>query len=160
MRYVDLIVLHCTATPNGRPHTAADVDRWHAERGFQRRPGWRQRMNPSLAAIGYHFLIWANGALETGRHLDEPGAHAAGYNANSVGVALVGTDRYTKAQWDTLKRNVEALLRHYTREERGEEIAPRVVGHRDLGAKKTCPGFAVADWLQLGMRPREEWVLQ
>lgn len=36
------IVIHCSATQNGKPlrnkaHTAAQViDRWHAERGFKR----------------------------------------------------------------------------------------------------------------------------
>lgn len=36
MRTIRLIIVHCSATPNGRPHNAADIDRWHKERGFDR----------------------------------------------------------------------------------------------------------------------------
>ena len=43
MRTVDKIIIHCTATPEGRPVTIADVDKWHKERGF--------------VGIGYHYLI-------------------------------------------------------------------------------------------------------
>ena len=49
MRTVDKIIIHCTATPEGRPVTIADVDKWHKERGF--------------AGIGYHYLIGLNGEI-------------------------------------------------------------------------------------------------
>lgn len=140
MRSVDLIVIHCAATPNGKPFTSADIDRWHVERKFQRSAEFRQRQNSQLAAIGYHFVIYLNGACATGRHLDELGAHAAGHNEHSIGICLIGTDRYTPAQWGMLRANVWAMRKLYP--------AARVLGHRDLpNVKKTCPGFDVAAWL-------------
>lgn len=113
---------------------------------------WRTRQNINLSAIGYHFLIRINGALETGRHLDEIGAHAAGRNHASIGVCLAGTDHFTPRQWDTLKANVGALLRRYP--------DAKVCGHRDLpDVHKTCPGFSVFDWFSDGMTPPPAAVL-
>lgn len=152
MRQVDLIVVHCSATPNGRRTTIEDVDRWHAERGFQRQAAWRERQNRGLRAVGYHFLIRLNGALDTGRNLDEIGAHARGHNGSSVGVCIVGTDQFPLIAWAQLRANITALMKHYP--------GARVCGHRDLDSHKTCPGFDVAAWMAGGMEPLAGHVLQ
>ena len=34
MRKIDSIIIHCLATKVGQDFTAADIDRWHRERGF------------------------------------------------------------------------------------------------------------------------------
>jgi len=47
MRPVNEIIVHCTATPEGRPVTIADIDRWHRQRGW--------------SGIGYHRVIGLNG---------------------------------------------------------------------------------------------------
>jgi N-acetyl-anhydromuramyl-L-alanine amidase AmpD len=164
-RVINLIVIHCSATPNGRPVTAADVDGWHYTRGFRRSMDWRRRQNMNLAAIGYHFLIRVSGAVENGRHLDEIGAHVYGYNRASLGVCIAGTDRFTPAQWDSLKANLTLLLERYPK--------ARVRGHRDLSPDvdgdgiiekwewlKTCPGFSVADWLKADMTAPPDAVLE
>lgn len=151
MRQVDLIVVHCSATPNGRRTTIEDVDRWHADAGYKRQQEWRKKMNPALFSVGYHFLIRVNGALDTGRHLDEPGAHVRGYNATSVGICMVGMDSFAAIQWAALRANVTALLKQYPK--------ARVCGHRDLNAGKTCPGFDVAAWLKADMQPTAAHIL-
>ena len=43
MRKIDSIIVHCSATKAGQDFTAADIDRWHRERGFN--------------GIGYHYVI-------------------------------------------------------------------------------------------------------
>ena len=43
MRKIKEIIIHCSATKEGRNYTVADIDRWHRERGF--------------FCIGYHFVI-------------------------------------------------------------------------------------------------------
>lgn len=156
-RKIDLIVIHCSDSPNGRTlftgklgdknfsTPAQEIDRWHAQRGFKRLPAWRARQNPDLAAVGYHFVIYTRGAVATGRHLDEVGAHVQGHNANSIGVCLVGKDAFTAAQWLALKQVVEGLRKTYP--------AARVVAHRDLNPSKVCPNFDVAAWLRGGMEP-------
>lgn len=151
-RPISLIVIHCAATPNGRRTTVEDVDAWHRDRGFKRAQDFRKRQNPGLTSIGYHFLIYINGAIATGRHLDEIGAHAAGYNQKSIGVCLAGTDAFTPAQWVTLRGNVSALMELYP--------DAKVCGHRDLpNVQKLCPGFSVDDWLNNEMRPQARHVL-
>jgi hypothetical protein len=152
LRPVDLIVIHCSASPDGRWVDAAEIDRWHRERGFLRQGPWRARHNPRLAAIGYHYVIYTNGAIATGRHPDEAGAHAAGHNARSLGLCVIGTDRFAPEQWRALAELLDALAARYPQ--------ARVIGHRDLpGVKKTCPGFDVADFLTRGA-PAPEHVLE
>lgn len=151
-RRIDAIVIHCSATPDGRWTTAPDIDRWHDERGFERGAAWRARQNPDLKAIGYHYVIYTNGAIATGRHLDEIGAHAGGHNARTIGICMIGTGAYTALQWRALASLVEKLQTRYP--------AAKVIGHRDLSPDidgdgivepqewlKTCPGFDVATWL-------------
>lgn len=163
-RDIRLIVIHCSATPNGRAlsHGSASIatviDGWHEARGFRREIYWRQQQNPMLSAIGYHTVIDTAGVIATGRHLDEVGAHAAGFNQNSVGICMAGTDAFTPAQWSALK----AVVADYRRRWPGA----RICGHRDFSPDrngdgrvtsnewtKTCPGFDVAGWLANGMTP-------
>ena len=160
MRHINLIVIHCNATPNGRPVSAKTVDQWHRERGFNE--------------IGYHYLIGVDGLTELGRPLAEPGAHAKGFNAHSISVCMVGgtggpdrnnPGRYTQAQWDALRFNIQNLMDAYP--------DAKVVGHRDLSLDldgdgevephewiKLCPAFDVPVWLAAGMVPPEGQVLQ
>lgn len=174
-RAINLIVLHCSATPNERalwtipgarqPRTPdVEIDAWHAERGFAREPAWRARQNPNLVSIGYHFVTARNGALFTGRHLDEVGAHAQSWNRASVGICLVGMDQFTVEQWATLRDTVTSLCKRYDipaappafakHPNRPGVARPGVCGHRNIpGVAKSCPGFDVAAWLGGGMAP-------
>ena len=49
----DTIIIHCSATRAGQDFTAADIDRWHRQRGFR--------------SIGYHFVVRLDGSIEPGR---------------------------------------------------------------------------------------------
>lgn len=111
--------MHCSATPEGRDVTAADINKMHIARGFKK--------------IGYHYVIRLDGTVETGRKENEVGAHAKGYNANSIGVCYVGglakdgktpKDTRTPAQ----KRMLNDLLRKLVKQFPGS----RICGHRDL----------------------------
>lgn len=166
-RPISLIVIHCSASPNGtslfrataqgQKQTPVEViDEWHAARGWQRGREARARFNPNLAAIGYHYVLYTNGAVAIGRHEDEIGAHVAGLNERSLGVCLIGTDHFTIAQWSSLTHLVSDLQRRFP--------AARIVGHRDLSPDKngdgvvdrsewlkTCPGFDAPAWVRRGM---------
>lgn len=157
-RRLDTLVIHCAATPNGRWHTVQDIDHWHRQAGFSRRPATAEARawNPELTAIGYHWVIHTNGALATGRHVSEVGAHARGFNAASLSVCLIGTDRYTTLQWMQLEAQVRHLCTRHGIPLRLAEAGNRwrgVCGHRDTGANKSCPGFSVGDWLAGDMQP-------
>ena len=180
MRAINLIVIHCSATANGDslfraspggPGMVAPVvliDQWHRtnpKQKFRRSDFWRNRQNPGLTSIGYHFVVYTNGAVATGRHLDEVGAHVKGYNSNSIGVCMIGTDSYARVQWKALAANVIGLLKQYPH--------ARVCGHRDLSPDingdgtvepnewlKTCPGFDVKTLLDGGLAPLEGHILE
>ena len=154
MRQITDIIIHCAATPNGRWHDVSDIDKWHQERGFKRADLYRKTHNSALLAIGYHFVIYTNGAVATGRHLDEVGAHAVGFNSHSIGICLVGTDKFSIAQWQNLCGNVRGLVAKYPTVE-------RIVGHRDLpDVHKECPGFSVSEWLRGDMQPLPGHILE
>jgi N-acetyl-anhydromuramyl-L-alanine amidase AmpD len=160
MRHINLIVIHCTASPNGRPVSVQTVTEWHKARGFQ--------------TIGYHYLIGVDGIVGIGRPVQQMGAHAQGHNATSIGVCMVGgtggadklnPGQFTPAQWDSLKIVVQDLMDAYP--------DARVVGHRDLSPDldgdgivepqewiKLCPAFDVRGWLADDMTPRDAQVLR
>lgn len=157
-RPIDLIVVHCSATPNGRPHTARDIDGWHRSAGFKRSPSLIGNNEPTLLHIGYHYVVYVDGNVNLGRGEREPGAHVRGHNARSIGICMIGTDEFAAEQWAALKVLVEALKKRYP--------AARVCGHRDLSPDlngngviepnewvKRCPGFDVAAWVERGMKP-------
>lgn len=126
MREIEEIIVHCTATPRGREVTVKEIDLWHRERGWN--------------GIGYHWVVYNDGTIHSGRAEGEPGAHCQGHNQKSIGVVYTGgteangepSDTRTEAQKASLERLISDLKRRY----RGA----RVYGHRDF-AKKACPCF-------------------
>lgn len=135
MRKIDLIVVHCTATPAGRDVSVADIDAWHRRRGFD--------------CIGYHYIVGLDGTVHPGRPVGKIGAHARGYNARSIGVAYVGgldadgrpADTRTAAQRLALHCLLVSLVKRFP--------AARIIGHRDVAAK-ACPCFdATAEYASL-----------
>lgn len=161
MREINLLVIHCSASPNGRVVGLQDIDAWHKARGFKRKLPWSQSWQPELKHIGYHGVIGINGEFWPGRHSQEVGAHTSGHNSRSLGICLIGTDNFTAAQWVTLRKIVTDFHQRFP-----ETANPgRTLGHRDLSPDidgdgvvepqewlKTCPGFVVADWLEGGMQ--------
>lgn len=135
MRNITAIVIHCSATPEGKPFTAADIERWHLEKGW--------------AAIGYHHIIKLNGVIEKGRPEAVPGAHVANHNFDTIGVCYIGgvdangkpKDTRTPAQKAAMRKLVDQLLARYPK--------AKVCGHRDFPkVAKDCPSFDVAAWLK------------
>lgn len=151
IRSIDKIILHCAATPNGKPFSAADIDRWHDDRGFRRREDWVRKYQPNLGAIGYHYVIGLKGNIEPGRHEQEEGAHTFGHNRRSIGVCLIGTNRFTLAQWIALKNLTSQLCARYTE--------ASIHGHREF-ANKDCPGFDVQRWVASGFRVQDWQIIE
>ena len=122
---VDTVVIHCTATANGRRVRPEAIDHWHAQRGFSRAQSLIDRFQhaPSLRAIGYHWLIGHRGEVYSGRHPEETGAHAVDarwpsgdkrrrvYNDRGLAIAMTGMDAFSRAQWCSLDRLVRGILR-------------------------------------------------
>lgn len=147
MTRIDFIAIHCSATPAGSDIGAADIKRWHREKG------WRD--------IGYHYVIRLDGTVEKGRADNVPGAHEPRINRNSLSVCLVGgspkvgsvahkkglgENTYTPQQWASLEKLVRQL--------KTKHPAAEVIGHRDVpGVAKACPSFNVRRWWELVNTP-------
>ena len=114
------LIIHCSATPNGRNNTAKDIHQWHLDRGWD--------------GIGYHWVITVDGKLEAGRPEYWMGSHASGHNSNSIGVCLIGTDEFNEIQWHILRDLIKRKMIQYP--------GIKVIGHNEISDKK-CPGFDV-----------------
>ena len=53
MRKINQIIVHCSATPEGKDFTVQQIDAWHRQRGFR--------------CIGYHYVIYRDGSVHRGR---------------------------------------------------------------------------------------------
>ena len=76
MRNINKIIVHCTATKEGKAFNVADITRWHKQRGF--------------VTIGYHWVVLLDGTIQQGRAEMTMGAHCKGHNANSIGICYIG----------------------------------------------------------------------
>jgi N-acetyl-anhydromuramyl-L-alanine amidase AmpD len=118
MRTINQILIDCSRTPNGRPFTALDLDARHGQQGIRRvQEHWRdirhvQENWPKWALwnIAHHYVIGIDGRVEPGRTENESGAYCPGHNTGSIGICLIGCDRYTRAQWDALAQTVALPL--------------------------------------------------
>jgi N-acetylmuramoyl-L-alanine amidase len=125
----DRIVVHCSATPEGRDIGRTDIERWHVKDN-----GWRH--------IGYHYIVRLDGKIEIGIPEEMIGIHARGVNSTSIGIVYVGgvdarmqpKDTRTLAQKTALRALIQGLR---------NRLGPLpVVGHRDVpGTRKACPSF-------------------
>lgn len=128
----DTILIHCSATAEGKNFTEKDIDRWHRARGFN--------------GIGYNYVVLLDGSIRKGRSLDIAGAHCPqeGMNRRAVGVCYIGgyaadgktpKDTRTEAQKKSLVTLIRTLKGRYP-------SIREVKGHRDVkGVNKACPCF-------------------
>ena len=129
MRRVTLLVVHCSAVRPGQRSSALDIDRWH------RANGWK--------AIGYHYVVRRDGTVETGRRLEEVGAHCQGHNTHSIGVCYEGGVDEAGKPADTRTPEQRRALRELMGRLHGQFPNALIVGHHDLNPLKDCPCYDV-----------------
>ena len=83
-RQITDIIIHCSATPEGKDYTIQDIRRWHKQQGW--------------SDIGYHYVVYRNGHIEPGRDVDIAGAHCEGHNAKTIGICYIPTIASTAAR--------------------------------------------------------------
>ena len=134
MRNIKRIILHCSATPEGKDYSVADIDSWHRAQGYD--------------CIGYHYVVYRDGTVHPGRPVEKAGAHCKGHNSDSVGVCYIGgcaadgktpKDTRTPAQKGAMEALVRKLLKQYP--------GATVHGHNEYAAK-ACPSLDVKAWLK------------
>lgn len=126
-RVINEIIVHCTATAEGKDYTVDDIRRWHKAQGW--------------SDIGYHYVVYRDGTVHIGRNVDVAGAHCEGHNSRSIGVVYVGgvaadgktpKDTRTEAQKAALLSLMIDLRKLYPK--------AKICGHRDYSSK-ACPSF-------------------
>ena len=135
-RTIDEIIIHCSATPEGRDYTVEDIRRDHKKQGW--------------SDIGYHYVIYRDGSIHEGRDVDLVGAHCSknGHNQHSIGICYIGgvenkpntpyallkaKDTRTDAQKGALICLLYDLKKLYPK--------AQIWGHRDFDSGKECPSF-------------------
>lgn len=129
-RKIKEIIIHCSATPEGKDFTVADIRAWHLQQGF--------------SDIGYHYVIYRDGSVHKGRDINISGAHCTGHNSISIGICYIGgltpdgvpKDTRTDAQKKALLRLLKELKKLYPN--------ATIHGHKEFAAK-ACPCFEVKD---------------
>ena len=133
MRHINKIIIHCTATAEGKDYTVDQIRGWHT------RKGWSD--------IGYHYLVYRDGTVHEGRPVERMGAHVRGYNANSIGISYIGgveavkrgdkwiaKDTRTDEQLIGLDNLLKQLMKEYP--------DASLHGHNEFSSK-SCPCFDV-----------------
>lgn len=126
-RNIKELIVHCSATPEGKDYSVDTIRQWHLQRGF--------------SDIGYHYVIYRDGSIHIGRDESIIGAHCTGHNTNSIGICYIGgcavdgktpKDTRTEAQKSSLLKLLSELKKKY----------PKAVihSHKDY-ANKACPSF-------------------
>lgn len=134
MRRINKIICHCSATPEGRDYTVEDIRRWH--------------MAPPnrWSDIGYHYVIYRDGTIHTGRPIGQVGAHCKGYNRYSIGVCYIGgCAKDGKTPKDTRTAEQRAAFVKLLTELHQRFPKATLHGHREF-AKKACPSFDVVEY--------------
>ena len=126
-RYIDKIVVHCSATPEGRDVSASTIDDWHKQRGW--------------SGIGYHFVVGLNGNIEYGRDLDKTGTHVKGHNTGSIGICYIGgLDSVSKTAKDTRTSEQKESLLDLIKTLKKLHPQATVHGHNEFSSK-ACPCY-------------------
>jgi N-acetylmuramoyl-L-alanine amidase len=132
-RHVTTSIGHCSATPEGRYHTGAEVDRWHRELGKN--------------GNGYHFVLGLTGKLYLGRPLNTVGAHAQGHNTGSIGWCYIGgMTRDMRSPKNTMTPEQILLAERLIRTLNKYIPSIKHIGHNEVSSK-ACPSFNMQTWL-------------
>ena len=135
-RYINEIIVHCSATPEGKDYTVEDIRKWHLQRGF--------------SDIGYHYVIYRDGYIAEGRDVNLVGAHCAvgGHNLHSIGICYIGglenipgVSALKLPAKDTRTDEQKAAMMSLIISLKGLYPDAKVYGHHDFDKHKACPCF-------------------
>ena len=126
-RNIKEIIVHCSATAEGKDFTVAQIKQWHLQRGF--------------TDIGYHYVIYRDGSVHVGRPEEVSGAHCTGHNTISIGVCYIGGCASDgKTPKDTRTDAQKAALVKLLKELKVKYPNARIYPHYKF-ANKACPSF-------------------
>lgn len=148
MARLKYLVLHCTATAEGREVSSDEIWAWHTNPVCKGGRGWKQ--------VGYTDLIHLDGRVERlvsnneDANVDpwEITNGAAGYNSVSRHVVYAGGVAVDgKTAKDTRTQAQKQAMEAYVKDFHKRFPKVRIIGHGEVAAK-ACPSFDVQAWLK------------
>lgn len=148
MARLKYLVLHCTATAEGREVSSDEIRAWHTNPVCKGGRGWKQ--------VGYTDLIHLDGRVERlvsnneDANVDswEITNGAAGYNSVSRHVVYAGgVAADGKTAKDTRTQAQKQAMEAYVKDFHKRFPKVRIIGHGEVAAK-ACPCFDVQVWLK------------
>lgn len=148
MAKLKYLVLHCTATPEGREVSSDEIRAWHTRPVCKGGRGWKQ--------VGYTDLIHLDGAIErlVGNNEDanvdawEITNGAKGYNSVSRHIVYAGgLASDGKTTKDTRTKEQKEAMEAYVKDFHQRFPDVTIIGHNEVAAK-ACPCFDVQEWLK------------
>lgn len=122
------ITIHCSDTANGVAVPISEIDSWHKQKGW--------------SGIGYHYVIEPDGSLERGRPLNQVGAHVFGENEENLGICMIGRNKFTIKQFESLHRVIQELQMMYS------IPSWELYGHYEFDSArksgKSCPNMRIS----------------
>ena len=142
------LVIHCTATPQGREVSSDEIRKWHTSPVSKGGRGWKQ--------VGYTDMIHLDGRIERlvknneDANVDswEVTNGAVGMNSKSRHIVYVGgVAKDGKTALDTRTPAQIRALESYVKDFHARFPDVKIIGHNQVAAK-ACPSFNVPRWLQ------------
>jgi N-acetylmuramoyl-L-alanine amidase len=133
VRDIRQIIIHCSATPEGRDVKASQIKKWHIDRGW--------------SDIGYHYVIELDGTIRKGRKESVIGAHCKGMNRDSIGVCYIGGVDVNMKPKDTRTQEQLITLISLLVELRYRYPNATIHGHNEFSSK-ACPSFNVEEFVK------------
>jgi N-acetylmuramoyl-L-alanine amidase len=128
-RKIDKIIIHCSATPEGKDISVETIRDWHLKRGW--------------SDIGYHYVIDLDGRVHAGRPIEKTGAHVKGHNTGSIGICYIGgVEQDGKTPKDTRTKEQKAALDNLLFILTDVFANVTIHGHNEFSSK-ACPSFDV-----------------
>lgn len=138
---IEYLVIHCSESNWGNANV---IREWHTKERKWRDIGYHYVINNGHPDYKTQYNVNLDGLIEAGRPLDqdsiidpyESGAHARGWNHKSIGICMIGRDKFTIKQFKSLY----FLCKYW------DLSIPdiQIIGHKDVpDSYKTCPNFEV-----------------
>lgn len=143
---IKFLILHCTATPEGRKVTKEDIIKWHTSPVAQGGRGWSR--------AGYSDMIDLDGSIVNITPYDndddieawELTNGAVGTNQFSRHIVYVGgVEKAGKIAKDTRTNEQKLAMANYVKQVVNAYPNILIAGHNQFAAK-ACPSFDVVEW--------------
>lgn len=142
------LVIHCTATPEGREVTSNEIRAWHLSPPPAGR-GWKK--------VGYSAMFHLDGTMEVLTPFNEDDyVEASEITNGAVGINSIsrhivyagGIDKVTKKPKDTRTNAQSIAMANFVKQTIAAHPNILVAGHNQF-APKACPSFDVPTWLRI-----------